>query len=286
MSSILSTSFFFFFMGYSSLLLGQAPPVQALKGLTLIEPASPAFAENLAIFFPKVASTPSFNQIEPLSVIVLNTGTVSARAYSIIWSIRDSSGQVTASNRVVVKHAFSNQLPLTGRQIMIAPGEAQLVTPIFDWSSNSIRPHPDPNLLSSALGGFAGLPLFVSARSAASVQAGFDAVIGDDNIVMGPDILHLSSSYLAARNAEHNEGVKVIKLLNAEANSQQIVSTLQADIRQEFTPTQDVDKSAYSRAKAQEASLMLAIYQAKGSAALKTLALSLANVKRIFLTKQ
>jgi hypothetical protein len=256
-----------------------------MNGVRLLTPSDPQFAQLCVAMFPDVARSPQFANIQSLAVIVTNTGNRPIHAYAVRWGIVSEAGRVIFKGNLVYKGRPDGFL-FSGAVKALIPSESQLVTPFAYWTSLRRARHSASTGVPANLTDIVNAPLTKLATNAKEVVPTLDAVMAYDHVDFGPDALSLGMRFGAERNAQHDEGLSVMHLLNANVSEADLLSKLQFHIQMASFPAgNNIRLGVYRRARSEEAHNLLSIYQGSGREALQTAVTRLMRIRPTLISR-
>lgn len=193
--------------------------------------SDPNFSYSLDRFFPGLANDPTFQQIAPLSLVVTHEQGPPVRAFSVSWTISNPTG----TSETPLYFYVSLGSPATGhftsalasaRRNILESGQTRLVTPFFSWADRYYSRNAPPNWTAALSRSDPGAFLISESQKATQVAVALDGVLFSDWKLMGPDKHALGWKIRSRRNAEHDEGLVVYKLLKSGAPDSQIIQVL------------------------------------------------------------
>jgi hypothetical protein len=211
-----------------------ATPLSASdRSVSAISGSDAAFDAALATLYPGLQSDPVFQKIAPLAVLITHQQGPAIRAYSVSWAITTPAG----SYETVQYYYDAPGSQRNGRSVstlgsarpsILQAGASHLFTPFFTWTPEFYQssPHPDWTTILKPIE--PGTFLVSELPKATEVKVSLDGVVFSDWKIVGPDKHHLSRLLRSRRNAEHDEGLAVYKLLKAGASDDVISETLQS----------------------------------------------------------
>ena len=232
------------------------------RAIFAISSSDSRFQSAVGGLFPGLQNDPVFQKIAPLAILITLQNGPAIRAHSVAWQITTPTGSFDTALFSYVSpgsatKGYSVSTLGSARHLTLQPGQSRLVTPFFDWSSSSFQSNPRPNW-STALklaepGGF----LISELPTATAVRVSLDAAVFSDWKLMGPDRYNLARRLRSRRNAEHDEGLVVYRLLKAGAPNHLIVQTLRSHASAARSSTQNLPLFWYEQARRYQAQVLL-----------------------------
>jgi hypothetical protein len=253
------------------------------RAVRLIIPSDAEYDSFVRDSFPALYNSTSFQKVKPLTVLVVNRNKLAVRAYSVQWTVISASGTKHVFNKDVVI-PLSRNSSYTARTPVLQAGEIRLVSPLFEWSLSRPRYHPKDRLVSPLLDVLSQQPAFKDFGTTDTIKSSIDSVIFDDGTSAGPDSGHLAYRIGKERDAEHDEGVSVLRLISANATDAQIKNVLQ--FHSAWSGHTDDERAAFRAVRGQEAKLLLAYFSLYGRNALADKAKQLQAMQRTQITKK
>jgi hypothetical protein len=237
-------------------------------GLRLIAHDEPEFDDHVSSTYPNIANHEIYPRAKRFMAVLGHEGTRQAKAYRILWTIRQSPNRLRTLQAVFIqKHCM-----LHSAVKIVKPSNKRLISMFFNYSTADYEFQPG----SANMEMFSRFPFLDSELISVSV----DAAIYSDRTIAGADQYDLRSRYLATRAAEHNEGYslwwKMEKMKAAlgpgeSIDPAKIASILDYDIQYGNASSRSGDAKAIHRfARSQEAALMKGLLTSGGLAKLGT----------------
>lgn len=194
--------------------------------------SDPGFGVSLDTLYPRLADDPTFKQIAPLALLVTHQQGPPVLGFSVSWKITTKTG----TNEIPLYFYISLGSPAAGhiqsalgsaRRNILQIGQSRLVTPFFSWTPDYYLANSPPNWDAVLRPPYPGTFLVSELQTATEVTILLDAVIFADWKMMGPNKHHLGTKIRARRNAEHDVGLSVYRLIKQGASDSEISQTLQ-----------------------------------------------------------
>ncbi len=242
-------------------------------GLILAEVSDPDVAQALDSGYPGLRTDSHLDPFRPLMVYLRNESTQNILAYTVVFHVVPLHGQPEAIH-VTIEHRADLPGRIGDLFPVLEPRESRVIGPWFNWGTLKWVDHHETDK-------FAGLAnvRFVSSLSAAkSVDVSLDAVVFEDNSIVGPDVYDLRSRFESLRNGQRAEGVAVAQMFAENQALSSISGRLQADISLGRDALGKSDRESLEVvARAARASEFAHILQKRGPEALRVAACRLAS---------
>jgi hypothetical protein len=232
--------------------------VSAISGL------DPGFGSAVEALYPGLTKDPIFQKIAPLAMLVTHQQGPPVRAFCVSWAITTTAGTYEAPLYFYVSlgsPATGHTLSALGsaRKNILPAGQSRLVTPFFNWTPAFYRTNPAPNWKTVLKPTEPAVFLISELPKATQVKVSLDGVVFSDWKLMGPDKHALGWKIRSRRNAEHDEGLVVYKLMKSGAPDSQIIETLQE--HGSAPRSNDKDHRWYQQARKVHAQILLRAFQ-------------------------
>ena len=191
------------------------------------------FGPAVEALYPGLQADPHFGLIAPLAILITHRKGPGLRAYAIAWSITTSAGTYTTplfyyhAPGSAARHKSVSTLG-SARMDILQAGDSVLVTPFFNWTPDFYQNDSKPDWEALVSGVEPGDFLASELPTATEVKVGLDGAVFSDWTSIGPDAHHLRRRVNIRRNAEHNEGLAVYKLLQSGASDGDVIDMLTA----------------------------------------------------------
>jgi hypothetical protein len=235
------------------------------RALSAVSGSDPGFGAAVEALFPGLMSDPVFQKIAPLALLVTHQQGRGVRAFSASWAITTASGTYEAPLYFYVSlgspaagHILSALR--SARRNILPVGQSRLVSPFFNWTPTYYKNNP-PNWKTVLTPTEPGAFLVSELPTATQVKVSLDGVIFSDWKLIGPDKHSLEYKIRSRRNAEHDEGLVVYKLMKSGAPDSQIVQTLQEHGSAQRSSNKDRNQRWYDRARKVHAQVLLKAFQ-------------------------
>ena len=203
------------------------------RGVSAVSGSDPGFAPAVEAHFPGLTNDPTFQQISPLALLVTHQQGRPVRAFSVVWAITTPAGRYETPLYFYVSlgsPATGHTLSALGsvRRNILQVGQSRLVTPFFTWAPDYYAANSAPNWKGVLQPAEPGRFLLSELPNATQVKVSLDGVVFSDWKLIGPDKHQLGWKIRERRNAEHDEGLVVYRLMKSGASDSEIVQTLQS----------------------------------------------------------
>lgn len=135
--------------------------------------------------------------------LLAHDGTMTAKAYSIVWLVEHADGQ---RHPVLANYVHKHYMPVTAIKTL-EPGTHRLVSPFFNLS-----PVDHVSYMAHTRSAPVDNPLFANTKV---LTASMDAIIYADGTHFGKDLYDLQTRFIITRNAEHDEAVLLLRELDS-----------------------------------------------------------------------
>lgn len=216
------------------------------------------FEPLIAANYPGVLDAKLYHKMKPFMAIIKHEGASKAKSYAVQWSIREKgSGQPRRLlAHFLMKHSTPPRFAKT-----IEPGAVRLISPFFNCSPDEFSRWKQ-HVHSTVPGGFPYMEAEIS-------SVDLDVAIYANGTTEGPDRNRFLNRYLAARNAEHDEGVSVARRLRAGAGSNELEDLFLKHLQKGLAAQGVSPQALYDRARGQEAAILHNLLANRGLETLK-----------------
>jgi hypothetical protein len=235
------------------------------------------FQSAVESLYPGLQDDPVFQKIAPLTLLVTHQNGPGIRAYSVAWQITAPAGayETALFSYVSPGPASKGRSSSTlgyARQAILRAGQSRLITPFFIWSPTDYQRNPHPDWSKVIMPLEPGRFLVSELPTATAVKVSLDGVVFSDWKITGPDKHNLARRLRSTRNASHDEGLAVYRLLQGGSADSTIVATLQAHAFAARSSKREGPAYWYEQARRYQAQvLLLAFQQADGKIFAKAL---------------
>lgn len=207
------------------------------KKVNILSPSDGRYSSELAASFGSLAKDSVFQQLKPATVIMKNSGSAHVRAISLTWTFHTSTGEHKTTRQYYFTPRFngtgSPKVPgkgdakrYTGSAKLIKPNDVRLFSPFFSWSSGYANSPSRPAWRKLIEKRTENEFLLQQLKSASSVTVELGTVLFGDYTMVGEDTSGLAQRFTAQRNAQHDAGLSVLKMLKDKKSSNDIAATL------------------------------------------------------------
>lgn len=245
---------------------GGASVSESDRAVSAVSGSDPGFGPTVEALFPGLTSDPVFQKIAPLALLVTHQQGPPVRAFSASWAITTPTGTYEAPLYFYV----SLGSPATGHILsalgsaqrdILPHGQSRLVTPFSNWTPAYYQSNPTPDWKTVLAPTEPGMFLVSELLNAIQVKVSLDGVVFSDWKKLGPDKHRLHKLIRMRRNAEHDEGLVVHKLIKAGASDSQIVQTLQQHGSAPISSATSPNGRWYEQARKVHAQILLKAFQ-------------------------
>jgi len=236
------------------------------RELFTLSGTEPKFGAAVEALYPGLQADIYFRLIAPLAILITHRRGPGVRAFSVSWSVTTANGTSTTplfyyhAPGSAKKHKSTSTLGSARRDIFQA-GAAVLVTPFFAWTPNFYQNGPEPDWTKLMSGVKPGDFLVSQLNSATAVNAILDCAIFSDWKKMGPNQHHFARRLIMRRNAEHDEGLAVHRMLKSGATDNMIIETLTRHANAPISKALRPAKRHYDQCRRFQAQVLLRHYQ-------------------------
>lgn len=224
------------------------------------------FGGAVEALYPGLTKDPTFQQIAPLALLVTHQQGPPVRGFSVAWAITTPAGK----KETPLYFYVSLGSPLTGhiqsalgsaRRNILQIGQSRLVTPFFSWTPADYGSNSAQNWDEVLKRSYPGKFLVSELPAATQVKVSMDAVVFSDWKMIGPNKHKLGTKIRARRNAEHDEGLSLYKLMNNGASDNEIIETLRAHGLAQRSYKENLGDRWYERSRRFHAQVLLKAFQ-------------------------
>jgi len=203
------------------------------REVSAVSSSDNGFGVALDSLYPGLSADPIFQKIAPLSILITHKRGPAVRAFTISWKVTSANGTFETklfsyvSPGSALKGQSTNTLR-SARRPVLKLGQSRLITPFFSWTPTYYKSNPEPawgKLLQQAE---PGSFLVSELSNASAVEIEIDGLVFSDWKIVGPDKHDLTRRLRSRRNAEHDEGLVVFRLMKLGASDSEIKRVLLA----------------------------------------------------------
>lgn len=204
---------------------------QVDRQILTVSGKDPDFAVAVEELYPGLLANSYFQVISPLALLITHKSGPGVRAFSVSWSTTTSTGTYTTAQFYYhapgsyLKHKSVSTLG-SARMDLLQIGDSVLVAPFFNWTPSWYRNNPNPDWKKLVADVEPGDFLVSQLNSATAVNVVLDCTIFSDWKKTGPNQYHFARRLTMRRNAEHDEGLAVYRMLKAGAPDSAVIETL------------------------------------------------------------
>jgi hypothetical protein len=252
--------------------------------------SEPAFRGAVEHLFPSLTSDSTFQQIAPLALLVTHKQGPPVQGFSVLWTITTPTG----THETPLYFYVSLGSPATGhtlsalgsaRRNILRVGESRLVTPFFSWTPDYYAVNSVPDWNAALRSTHPGTDLISHLRLATEVKVSLDAAVFADWKLIGPNKYKLATKMRARRNAEHDAGLSLYKLMKHGASDSEIVRTLQVDGRAAKSNVTDLKTRWYDESRRFHAEILLNAFQNADRLTFKRALVRLTRQRKTLITR-
>jgi hypothetical protein len=248
------------------------------------------FGPTVEKLYPGLQEDTLFKQLTPLSILIRHNKGPNIRAHTISWEVTSPAGTYeTALYSYISPGSASKGHSLStlgsARRAVLSSGDSRLITPFSNWTPAQYKKlgsqkWNNPSKLIEP-GGF----LMSELSAAATVRVSLDAAVFSDWKLIGPDKHNLTRRLRSRRNAEHDEGMIVYKLLKSGATDSTIENTLQAHSAAQRSSKRSAPLRWYEQARRFQAQVLLRAFQDSDRETFTKAVTRLKNTKNTVITR-
>ena len=217
------------------------------REVSIMSKSDDDFNQAVEESFPGLQNDPVFKMIAPLAALVIHHRGPAIKAYTISYAITTQTGTYEdalfhyslAGGKIISQNKMAI---ISGVRDIIKPAGIRLVTPYFSWTPEYFMENPQPNWEKFIKPVEPGAFLTHELQNATQVKIGLNGVIFSDHKIVGPDNHMLARRFYVQRNAEHDEGLSIWKMLRSNASDSEIADTLLSHYR---SPRSNTTKNKY-----------------------------------------
>jgi hypothetical protein len=260
------------------------------RAVSAIAGSDPGFDDAAEALYPGLRKDPTFRQIAPLSLLVTHQQGPSVRAFSVSWAVTTPSG----SYETPLYYYVSLGPPATGhtlsalgsaRRNIVPAGQSRLVTPFFHWTPADYQSKKAVDWKTAIEPTDPGEFLVSELPKATQMKPSLDAVIFTDWKMIGPNKHKLGTKIRARRNAEHDEGVAVLRLMKKGASDSEIVQTLREHGAAPRSNNTSLNARWYEQSRRLHAQILLRAFQDSDRSNFKNALVRLKTQRKTVITR-
>lgn len=262
----------------------QAPSGTGTQSILLLHPADPSYNQALDGNFAGIRGVEGFSQIEPLLAIIENESAKPVMGYEIDWSV-EKAGSTTQLASLTVLQQPTAQSPLVGQTVELKPGEKQLVSPFFNWSSEQFPAMLQQGVVKLLFQTSLTNSLITQVQASQMVKVSLDGAIFNDGSFAGTDRMRFLEQFQAEQQAEKDEADWVMGQVSHGADQLTLGSALQQQIVKLRPSPNDTQPSLYDAALRSQASRFYEELRDKGARAVADTARKMSDAKTLTLPR-
>lgn len=252
--------------------------------IVLLHPADSGYNKALDANFAGIRGVEGFSQIEPLLAVIENESAKPVVGYEIDWSA-EKAGSATQLASLTVLQQPTAQSPLVGQTVELKPGEKQLVSPFFNWSSDQFPAMLQQGVVKLLFQTNLTNSLVTQIQSAPMVQASLDGAIFNDGSFIGTDRMRFFEQVQAEQQAEKDEADWVMGQVSHGADQLTLGSALEQQIAKLRPSPNDSQPSLYDAALRSQARRFYEALRDKGAQAVAETARKMSDAKMLTLRR-
>jgi hypothetical protein len=258
--------------------------------VSTIPGSDPRFGSAVEALFPGLMSDPEIQKIAPLAILIAYQEGPSVRAFSVSWEVTTVSGTYEVPLYFYVSLGSPTKGHIlsalgSGRRNIIPRGQTRLVTPFFHWTSTSYQKNGVSDWKKALTQTQPGVFLVSDLPNATQIKVSLDGAVFSDWKLIGPDKHELRFRIRARRNAEHDEGLVVYRLMKSGAPDSKIIETLQTHASAPRSTNKNPHLRFYQQARKVHAQILLKAFQTAGRRAFKKALVRLKKQKKTYIKR-